>query len=238
MLSPESVAMSVVHVPQETHGPLADRFLAREMLPCWIGLSPSTSSVNRARLQAIVEWASKRSRDMVIVEGSFAERWNLMSEEGLSESAAIAQVRAPVDRFRRRVSEVQASLDAETSVRVFDWEEALASTAFKSIHGAITAYASGSALFSEAAIYATQTFLQRRGITDSRDLADRQQDTWAKYLFEELAVFLLLYSEGYRVEVYPGADLPLMQSIAAGCFPEFPVRCADRTHIGIRVDTQ
>src|SRR5437867_15216 len=68
-------------VESETHGPLCAKFLAGEKLPCFLGLSPESSSLNRGRLGSILEWLVPRVSQLTVAEGSFLTRWNLRAIE-------------------------------------------------------------------------------------------------------------------------------------------------------------
>jgi len=218
----------------QSSGDLLEGFLKGGRMPCWIGLSPSTSAVNRARLRVILDWVCARSDDVLVVEGSFANRWNLVVEAGCSEAEATERSREPANRFGRRLDELRTDLPSRSRVKLFEWELAVKSPEFVAVHDAIRSYAASNGEFHTAVREATSTYLERRG-GDLVSAGPGAQEMWTRYMFEELAVFLLLYSMGYTVEVYPGKDLAIMQRIAAGMYPEFPISCSRRTHVGIRV---
>jgi tRNA-dependent cyclodipeptide synthase len=223
---------SITAEPLDTHGRLADRFLAGERLPCFLGLSPTTSFVNRARLEAILRWLAPRSQDVMIVEGTYSSRWNLMALQGLEEGAALGALRPALERFRRRVDAILRSL-GHVTVAILDWPTVLASEHFQCIHNVLLQYSERYSEFDRALSDIALEYVKRahRGKVSS----ESQHQLLRSYVLEELAVFHYLYLSGYHLEVYPGADLGIMRAIAAGDFPDFPIACRDRSHIGIRL---
>ncbi|MCC6910207.1 MAG: tRNA-dependent cyclodipeptide synthase [Phycisphaerales bacterium] len=234
MIDTASPSPQVQVIQSETHGRLVSRFLNGERFNCWIGLSPSTSSVNRARLEQIVNWVCARSDDVLIVEGSFPDRWNIMAEKALPEVVAEGEARAGLPRFRRRLDDIVARLGANARVRLLNWEETLQTIEYKRLRHDLSAFITVTPRFAMAVEEASRDYLERRGKRSDLDDAPRRR-LWLQYMVEELAMFMWLYQSGYMIEVYPGRDLELMQLISEGAFPGIPVACPNRTHIGIEV---
>ena len=56
----------------------------------------------------------------------------------------------------------------------------------------------------------------------------------AEYVLEEIAMFISLYKQGYHIEVYSGADMPIMKGIVAGKYRGILHECPLRTHVSIQ----
>ena len=54
-------------------------------------------------------------------------------------------------------------------------------------------------------------------------------------LREELAMFLHLYRLRYKIEVYPGSDLEIVEATCAGRFANFPVPSLERSHVSLEL---
>lgn len=222
-------------VSDETHGPLCKRFMAGEKMPCFLGLSPETSYSNRAHLKTILEWLGPRSERIVVLEGSYFSRWDLMVFSRLSQGEAEQQVLRSVQRFERRLREVSTTLGLAAAVSPLQWPGVLESTETRSIESALRAYAQKSAWFSAGVDAILAEFLIRARSSARHSPSPNERSLLKNYIFEELSVFLHLCRSGYALEVYPGSDLDIMQRIAASAYADFPISCPNRSHLSIRL---
>lgn len=229
---PAAYAVSVCM--RSTSGPLADSFLQGARLPCFVGLSPTTPFVNRGRLQAILGWAAPRSESVLIVEGISASRWNLVGIGGLSTDQATEEVQKDILRLRRRVDDI-ISLMPECSVRFFDWQRELSTKEYVEIEQTIRVFASVHEDFRLLLNETTRGYVTKVHPMEANKLSKEQWDTLSRYVIEELAMFLHLYKLGYKVEVYPGSDLEIVEAACTGRFAGFPVPCPERTHVSLQL---
>lgn len=227
-------AYSVVVVASATHGPLSQRFLSGETMRCFLGISPTTSAANHERLDALLAWLSPKAPSLIVVEGSFPSRWNLIALKGLAESDAIETVNVSVRRFRRRVERLAAAL-CRSDIAVIDWPNVIASEEFKKISSVVSDFCRANKPFADAVNDVARGYILRVHSSLAHTVNLSQMELLRRYALEELSMFLYLYSIGCHVEVYPGADLEIMRAITAGEFSGFPIHCPDRTHIGVEL---
>jgi len=231
--SSESFAVEVF--ADETHGPLCRRFLAGERLPCFLGLSPETSYSNRGQLTAILRWLGARSESIVVLEGSYFSRWDLMVFESMSSIDAEKHVQRRVQQFERRLRDVSQILGLTDVVVPLVWPEVLELEETQSIQKKLRSYADENQEFSADIDEMLTEFLMRVRPTAQHSLSSGQRVLLKNYIFEELSLFLHLCRIGYPLEVYPGSDLEIMQRIAGNGYPDFPVSCPNRSHLSIRL---
>lgn len=220
---------------QETHGSLCTRFLDGEMMPCFLGLSPETSFSNRNRLTTILAWLAPRASSIVILEGTYFSRWDAIVFEHMPPSLAAQRALHRVRLFEQRASRTIHTLDIASKVRLLSWPDILDEPRVAQVRQGLREYAAGVRAFAMALEDVLDEYLARARAGVGPSLTPEERDTLRNYIYEELSVFLHLCEGGYPLEVYPGSDLGIMQEIAAGTYPSFPVACPNRSHISIRL---
>jgi len=219
---------------QHTHGPPGAKFLAGERMPCFLGLSPTTPFVNRGRLHAILRWLVPRSSSLLIVEGLWASRWNLVAIRGLTMQQATDEVRRDIGRLRRRVDDI-VSRPPRASVTFLDWQRELEGKQYGEIQAAICRYAETQVDFQSVLRETTRGYVHKVHPGEANRLTAAQWDTLSLYVVEELAMFLHLYRLRYKIEVYPGSDLEIVEATCAGRFANFPVPSLERSHVSLEL---
>ncbi len=223
-------------VESETHGPLCARLLAGEKFPCFLGLSPESSSLNRGRLGSILEWLVPRVSRLTVAEGSFLTRWNLRAIEQLPEVEAERIGEERQEAAVRRITKTLREVSGAERVEVMNWASVVRSFGFSGIRSGVESFAARDSAFEGAVLGAVGEFMRRkRGRDVCVDPTAAQMALLRSYVVEEIAMFVHLYEAGLRTEVYPGDDLYLMRELAAGRFASFPFDLSGRTHIGIRL---
>jgi tRNA-dependent cyclodipeptide synthase len=218
---------------KETNGPLSKPFLKGEKMPCFLGLSPETSFSNRERLKVILKWLSQRSNKILVLEGSYFRRWDIMVFHRTRQHEAEQEVLRRVRQFERRLNDVIATLGIENLVESLQWPEILQKT--EKIQTQLRSYAKRSASFSTDVDAMLVEFLTRTRPGGRYSLSTGDESLLKNYIFEELSVFLYLSQNGCPLEIYPGSDLEIMQRIAANDYPDFPISCPTRSHVSIQL---
>ena len=62
--------------------------------------------------------------------------------------------------------------------------------------------------------YTVNVFLRRQ--PDIKVSIDKARSLCCQYLFEELVIFEILAEDGYKVNIYPGNQLPIIKAIVTG----------------------
>ncbi|MEP3479756.1 MAG: tRNA-dependent cyclodipeptide synthase [Fuerstiella sp.] len=213
-----------------TNGPLVSDFLSGQV-SCFVGLSPTTPHVNAGRLRAIVDWTLERTESVMIVQGYFVNRWNLMVFDHLPMEVCEELVRKQVGKFQRRLGRIVAD-KVNVNLRVFDWEAELKTYEYAAIKNKIAVFSLKNERFLELVDQSVKRFTLRQ---DQLELSSLELNCLREYVIEELAMFIRIYQMGYKVEIYPGEDMEIMAACSAGNFVDFPFPCAERTHVSLRV---
>ena len=219
----------------ENYGGLCERFLAGHQLPCFLGLSPSTSHSNYGHLRAILSWLAPKTPEVIVLEGSYFSRWDLVIFGGLTEEEATNKVLGNVNRFNKRLRKVAAELGVQKKVSPLPWPEVLTRPETIALQQTLREYAKANERFASDIDSMLDEFLSRAHPQEAKSLSTQQREILKNYIFEELSVFIHLCQIGYPLEVYPGSDLEIMQRIASGYYEDFSVRCPDRSHLAISV---
>jgi len=219
---------------EETNGQLVEAFLAGKKFPVFLDLSPDSSAVNTGKLLSILEWLRPRATQITIVEGSYLARWDLVAIEGLEFEEARTKAFGRADAAGRRINAIIKRLNALDQIHFLDWQTILESDLFQKVHSAIRLYASERPNFATEVHRTAEQFLKRMTRGGRPALSRDSLESLTEYVLEEVAGFLHLHAnERIPIEVYPGADLPLMRHITDGHFENFPIAIPARTHISL-----
>lgn len=231
---------SVEVVDAETSGPLATPFLRVERpAPGFLGVSVRNRMSNRAALQALIPWFMERVTSGCIVIGDYPHRHNLNAIRGLCPESALRKAMAAGRRPRKTAESIVASSQDIGRINVISAADVIETTSCRAKHHAISHYYNSNALagtdFVRDVLRSALQYAQRVQPDLPRSHIASVLPVLKDYVLEELAMFLELHSLGHFVEVYPGPDLRLMRRIARREYIEFPVFCAERTHISVKV---
>lgn len=224
----------------ETSGPLVEEFLAgHRTTACFIGLSVRNRMANRGSLRNLLPWAlslaQKNSLPVRIVVGDYLTRHNLIALDGYDLTKASEKALKLGDRPRRYAREIVRELGVEHAVLVQSCRDLLGTTRCGAIVSTLNAYARSNRRFADDLAEEARRFVARRDIAEENGADDALIHQLVCYVVEETAMFLLLYEMGYRVEIYPGADLRIMRLIATGAYREFPFPCPERSHVAVQL---
>ncbi len=223
-------------VREHTNGTLVEAFEAAVKVPCFLGLSPRTSYLGASKLTAVLTWLIPRCSRLIIIEGSFVARWNLAANGSLREDEVRRAAGLKHQRARQRLARVLRNVPGSHIASVMDWTAEIEKCRFQALLSSVKGYFACNAKFKEMIEAIVSPRIARRPASRPQYRCPEKGQILRQYVFEEIAMFLHLYGLGYWVEVYPGHDLPILQMIGTGAFPDFPVSCPLRTHISIRLE--
>lgn len=220
----------------ETHGQWAEAFLAGQKLPVFVDISPDTSAANTGKLFALLKWLLPRSSRIVVVEGSFLARWDLIPIEDLNFEQARDKAARRADTAARRINAIIHQLNATESIQLLEWRAILEREEFKSTHSKIHAHFRESSAFAAEIQQTAEKFHERMIRRGHHTQRLDWSDYFTQYILEEVAGLIHLHvHEGIPVEIYPGSDLPVMRHIAEGGFDHFPIAIPQRTHVSLNL---
>lgn len=225
---------SISIVKEETSGYWVDSFLAGNRLSVFLDISPDSSAANTRKLKLILTWLSGRASKLTIVEGSCLRRWDFMGLEDMTESEAAEKAFRRASANERRIRGIIGDMQLE-DCEFLDWRIILAHPDFKKVHLAIKSFVQECPAFATDVHEQAKDFLTRMTVSRKRMLRPGAIEYLKEYVIEEIAAFVYLHAnEQIPIEVYAGADMPIMRKISKGYFENFPVPIPERTHISIK----
>lgn len=222
--------------PSETSGPLVDAFLSQAPLfPAFLGVSIKNRMANRQSLQRIIPWVYKHSHTAMIVIGDYPHRHNLVALRGLSPHDALKKAMADGSRVFRTALDIVNTIEAEPGFTVCSAADLIETVDCRSILQTVARYFDRGGVFVRDVLQAVSDYANRAHPGSPKGHATRTLPILKDYMLEEIAMFLHIYRLGYSIEVYPGADMPIMRKIARAAYPTFPYTVPERTHVSIQV---
>jgi tRNA-dependent cyclodipeptide synthase len=182
----------------------------------YLGLSLSNRiTASDDLLFQLLKWTKNHLGSICVFIGDSVYRHNLEDLEGLDRAAALDRAMSEGRAVALRVRRILDSLELKESPVLFassfhelpEFGERLARK--------IGVYESSSH-FRDLIAIASDGFFKR--FAPSRIHSEVSRGHSRDYQLEELAIFELLAEQGYMVNVYPGAHLPVMKDIVAGKF--------------------
>ncbi len=220
----------------QTSGPLVDAFIEGKVSAAVLGLSPTSSTVNLARLAPILDWALGRANELTVIEGSWFHRWDRVVFDRLplaeAEQASLRAMRKLHGRIRR----VAESQGYSSKLALLAWAETGSNPKLIATARAVDAAMERSPEFRAAMMSVVGDYLAHVRLSHPRSLSAGDEAGLLNYVREEVTTFAYLVQHVSPVEVYPGADLPIMRRIAKGEFADvLPVDLSQRTHVSIQL---
>ena len=217
-----------------TSGPLVKSFLARQKpAPSFLGVSIRNKMSNKSHLRVLIPWLLARSEKTCIVIGDHIHRMNFMAFDGLSHSEANLKAFNAGKSVTKCLRSIISGLQINGTVEILSSAAITETPECQNLLRNILTYYHLNHPFSEHVEKELADFLYR--VPSDRQPPKETYGLLKDYILEELAMFLYLYSAGFKIEVYPGPDLRLMQNVVLGSYSNFPFSCSERTHIAVRI---
>ena len=165
-------------------------------------------------LSELLNFIKEHTDDFSVLVGDYLHRYNLQIFEGLNEADSInlvsEQSKALVDLFRETVKQNGNALQyhflftKDLKDHIFFNEKM---KRFQSLHKT-------SKHFESLTEYTINIFLRRQN--NIKVPMEKARELCRSYLFEELVIFEMLAENGYKVNIYPGNQLPIIKAIVSG----------------------
>ena len=131
---------------------------------------------------------------------------------------------------------VSCGLSDNVDYRVMNFRDAIQDQGFHHYYERVKSAYNDNEVFRNDILEATKGFVHRISLSKPKRYSfhePNQNPDWLRvYLLEEIAMYVNLFYEGYTVEVYPGADSPILRNLAEGKYGIFP-EYKTRTHISV-----
>lgn len=196
-----------------------------------ISLSNNTSA-STARLREIIKWTRDHVSTFDIVIGDYFHRHNIENQQGVTEQHAL-DIAVEEGKLRiRRIRKLLDSLDL-SHVKILSAAELCRESSFRERVDAFEKLWETDLSFQRLIEKGVDAFLERKLTTRLHIESTRLHSRF--YQIEELALFELLVIEGYSVNIYPGAHLPVMKEIASGSLRKALPSLAEMTLVELRL---
>lgn len=203
---------------------------------CYLGISIGNPQFRGESFQVLLEWISHHFDECLIVVGDYLQRYNEhIFYNRQAKEAEIESLRMG-DAFLKE-SEKYLSLLPKEKFRVTRWKSFLDSPEYHKAKKILDELFVSSFEFRESIDKTSTEFISRQMKNKKSPVVDKKTAIAlsTQYLLEEIAVFSVLVENGWAVEVYPGAEIPVLVDIAAGKFPHIPPALKQRINVELRI---
>lgn len=204
---------------------------------CFLGVSLENTMFERPKLDAIIEWISRRFKNCTVLIGDSIHRLTLQSVRGLSVDESTTLARTMGDTFVKDKSEAFKNFSDRTKFdflpcgTVQQWPD------YQSYYSKLQHAFQTDSDFSESVRGFSRHYHERRGRTFNRHDVDEQVELSCQYFLEEFAIFACLKQQGISVMVYPGSFSTLTE-IAAGSYPKVPAQLRDLVVVALHLKSR
>jgi len=159
------------------------------------------------------QYIASHTSHLTILVGDHLHRYNLQIFEGLSEKSAIDIA----EEQGRRLVNIFMNTIGHTSPKEYHFlytKSLMVHFAFDSKMTKFKMLYDSDPTFAALIEYTVNVFLRRH--KEIKVSTEKAKNLCRLYLFEELVIFEILASEGYKVNIYPGNQLPIIKEIVTG----------------------
>lgn len=198
------MSFKVKYLPKERkNSPIANQ--------AYVGLSLSNKiSTSESSLAKIFEWTSENSNSFEIFIGDYCHRHNLEGIDGLEQDVALKKAIQDGKVISNRVSAVLEKLGNSKS-KIILASELKDNVDFIQYLETMKKLYEQNTLFRNLIEKATYEFFKR--IAPQSTISQTTQEYSRDYQLEELSFFQILSLQGYSMNIYPGAHIPIMKDI-------------------------
>ncbi len=209
-------------------------FLNKQFKPtyekCCLSLSSNKSYSNYKKLSSIISWLDKKFKCILIIEGSYLNRWNRYALNYKSKIEIDKKIKSETDKINRRITKVVEEFNLKSKVQLLNWNETISSIDFLNVSKPLKEYYNINQNFQNNVIETINIYYLKINKSTPNE---NQIPFLISYVLEEIAMLIYVYTKGFKIEVYPGSDQQILIKIAKGLFKNFPFDFSQRTHLSI-----
>lgn len=227
---PQSTSKYKIRVEQVLPQEAASSLFEEER--CVLGVSMTNPVFWRSSLFHLINWMEENFEESMVLVGDYLHRLNAQILNGGTEEEAAKIALGMGDEFIEKLSPALAH-KPEGRFIVQRWKPFHDDPDFwKAKKEMDTLYDTNDTVKASIDSTAALFVWQKQDRTKFKVDKEMAVKLSAQYLLEEMAVFSLLIDRGWKVVIYPGAQLPLLMEIATGRFQDIP----NHLHQGIYVE--
>lgn len=201
---------------------------------CFLGVSLQNAMFSRPKLEAMLEWVSRRFDRCTVLVGDSIHRLTLQSVQGLNDDEAWCQALGLGEQFVEDACDLVEGFADRTKFEFLSCREVQEWPEYVTHHTALRRLHTRDLHFRHSVESFGRRYHERRdGDAHSVDL-DRRVAMSCTYFLEEFAIFSCLRQRGISVMVYPGSFSTLTE-ISAGEHPRAPVPLHDLVVVSLHL---
>lgn len=184
-----------------------------------IGISMSNNIFFGNYLKGLLKWSENNFENTLLVVGDYLGRINARIFQDCDEEKAIKRGLELGDLFLKHLESLDYNSSFFTVVR---WSVFINDPDFIAEHDKLKYHFQHNEPFKTLIMSSCEDFIDNqiaRGSSTSVSYKEAIKLS-SEYILEEMAVFGLLAYRGYRVQAYPGTQLPILKALGNGLFPE------------------
>lgn len=202
---------------------------------CYLGVSLQTPAFEPPMLTATVDWIAMNFRECTVAIGDSIHRHTLQILRGISPAEALMEALDLGEMFIRQNSHLFARHEScKFEFRKFS--EIQTTDEYKGYEHQITELFETDADFRASIENSARAFVSRRITRFDNVPVDEHKliQLSCNYILEEIGCFTWLASNGRRVDVYPGSELPVLVDVARGKYA-VPRPLRDRINVALKL---
>ena len=204
----------------------------------FIGICLNHRMAGNNCLKQLINWSSSRTESLRIIVLDYLERHNIHAFNQCSSEEACLFVLKEGDRILQRIHKILSD-NKETNVEVLRFYDLLKQKEYQDSIAEIRSLYSNNNKFQADVNKEIKNFIMR--IKQSRPQRYKYYDiketeNFINYIIEEIGVYLEIFRQGFKIEIFPGKDSLLLLNLANGKYGEQFSDYKNRTHISIDFD--
>ncbi|MBS1684006.1 MAG: tRNA-dependent cyclodipeptide synthase [Bacteroidetes bacterium] len=180
----------------------------------YIGLSVNNQRTKSEQsLLKVLRWVEDRTDHIMVLVGDYLNRHNMKIRYALDEAAAIERSMDEAEGAVRAFSSI-VSKSSKLKVHVISIKSYYERPDFNERYRNYELKMKSNRHFSDLVKESTEAFIKR--IKKSALTTTEIEKICQQYILEEMVVFEMLAEDDYRINIYPGKQLPVMEAIVNG----------------------
>ncbi len=201
----------------------------------YCGLSLSNPNYYGKRLEAILKYLIKQFKKSILITSGYLYRYNYMlagHDEKQSINLAIKEEKEYIDNQLMKYK----SLIDDKRINLTTWFDYIGTDAFNQSLREINHFYNNNEIFSEKISYIASNYVDAKRSSQTIRVPTIDAINISKnFLLEEIVIFNIMLKRGYRVEIYPGVIMPVLDDIINGEFSDAPPQLKERISIELKV---
>ena len=204
----------------------------------FIGVCLNHRMAGNAYLRKLIKWTIPKTKVLRIVVMDSLEGHNLKMFNNLSYEEACKSALREGDCILRRIHKI-LSHNKAANVEVIRFHDLLKQSEYQKAIKEIRSLHSSNNEFQNDVDEEVKGFIARVKQTKPKRYKNydiNETDDLNNYIIEEVGIYLELFRQGFKTEIYPGKDSPLLLNLANGKYGKQFLDYKNRTHISIEFD--